>query len=467
MATEPHPSPARRLLDRAVRPLDGASLAAFRIALGVLLLVAVVRHLAYGWVAAYYIEPRVFFPYPGFEWIVPLPAAGMYALYAGLGACALAIAVGARTRVAAVLFGLGFTYVHLIDRTNYLNHYYLVSLVSAVLVVVPAGSTWSVDAWRRGGATSVPAWAIWLLRAQLAVVYVFGAVAKCNPDWLLQAEPLRLWLGANADLPIVGPWLEEVWVAYVFSYAGLLFDASIVPLLLWRRTRSLAYAVVLAFHLLTALLFPIGMFPWLMIGLTPIFFAADWPRRLLRPAPRAAAPVAPAAGWRLAPLLGLAWIVIQVAVPLRHFAYAGDPYWHEAGFRWAWQIMVMEKYGRASFDVSDPQSGETWHVRPSEELTSLQERMMATQPDMILSYAHHLASRFAAQVGHPVQVHADVLVTFNGRPNARLVDSGVDLASLPDGAAPAAWLLPHPDLQQVEVTRSLSPVPPSRPPSSG
>lgn len=460
MATD-SPPPVRRWLERATEPVDPASLAAFRIAFGLLVLIAVLRHLAHGWVAAFYLEPRVFFPYPGLEWIVSLPAAGMYALYAGLGACALAIALGAGTRLAAALFCLGFTYVHLIDRTNYLNHYYLVSLVSALLVAVPAGATWSVDAWRRGHSLSVPAWAVWLLRAQLGVVYVFGAVAKCNPDWLSRAEPLRLWLGASTDLPPLGPWLEEVWVAYGFSYAGLLFDATIVPLLLWRRTTALAYAAVLAFHLLTALLFPIGMFPWLMIALTPVFFSPDWPRRLLRLAPAAADAPVPPGGWRLAPLLAAAWLLVQVVVPLRHFAYAGDLYWHEVGFRWAWQIMVMEKYGRASFDVRDPQSGETWHVRPSEELTSLQERMMATQPDMILSYAQHLADRFAARVGHPVEVRADVLVTFNGRPNARLVDAGVDLAALPDAASPTSWLLPAPDGQRVEVSGADPPLPSS------
>lgn len=440
-----------RVLDRATAPVDGASLAAFRIAFGVLALVAVVRHLANGWVTAFYVAPRVFFPYPGFEWIVPLPAAGMYALYAALAACALAIALGARTRLAAALFCLGFTYVHLIDRSNYLNHYYLVSLVSALLVAVPAGATWSLEA-RRHGATTVPAWALWLLRAQLAVVYVFGAIAKCNPDWLLRAEPLRIWLGGDVDLPVLGPWLEEAWVAYAFSYAGLLFDASIAPLLLWRRTRRLAYVAVLTFHVLTALLFHIGMFPWLMIALTPIFFSADWPRRFLRLPQQAARSAMARSGWRLAPLAATAWIAVQVALPLRHLVYEGDLYWHEVGFRWAWQIMVMEKYGRANFTVTDPVSGETWAVRPSDELTPLQTLMMATQPDMILSYGHHLADRFAAAVGHPVQVRADVLVTLNGRPNARLVDPAVDLAALPTDAPPHAWLLPHPDRQAVLVT---------------
>lgn len=432
----------RRLLAGATAPRDVASLVAFRVAFGALMLVAVARHLAYGWVDALYVAPRLFFPYPGLEWIVPLPAAGMYALYAALALCALAIALGAWTRLAAAAFCLGFTYVHLIDRTTYLNHYYLVSLLSALLVAVPAGAAGSLDAWRRPARrrTGIPAWALWLLRAQLAVVYLFGAVAKLNPDWLLHAQPLRLWLGANADLPLLGPWLEEAGTAYAFSYAGLAFDAAIVPLLLWRRTRAAAYGLVVVFHLLTALLFPIGMFPWLMIALTPIFFAADWPRRFLGLAP--SLPSVPSPSVRWAPIAALAWVLVQVIVPLRHVAYDGDLYWSEAGFRWSWQIMVMEKYGRASFTVSDPLSGASWRVVPRDELTSFQERMMATQPDMILSYARHLSQRYASQVGHPVEVRADVHVTLNGRPSAPLVDPAVDLAALPGDAPPQQWLLP-------------------------
>src|SRR5262249_9978442 len=126
---------------------------------------------------------------------------------------------------------------------------------------------------------AVPAWTVWLLRFQLGVVYVFGAVAKLNPDWLLHAQPLRIWLGANADLPIIGYWVEQPWLAYACAYAGLLFAACVVPVLVGRRTRSAAFAAVIAFHVLTALLFPIGMFPWIMMALTPVFFDPSWPRR--------------------------------------------------------------------------------------------------------------------------------------------------------------------------------------------
>ncbi|MDX2170920.1 MAG: HTTM domain-containing protein [Deltaproteobacteria bacterium] len=448
-----------RLLDQLWRPVDIASLVAFRVAFGALALCAVLRHVAYGWVDQFFITPHVFFPYPGLAWIVPLPAAGMYALYAGLALCALGILTGAWTRLCAALFCIGFTYAHLIDRTNYLNHYYLVSILSGLLAVLPSGGALSIDAWRCADRrrVSAPAWAVFLLRFQLAVVYIFGAVAKVNADWLLHAEPLRIWLGANVDLPLLGPWLERTWVAYAFSYAGLLFDASIVPLLLWRRTRPLAYGAVLAFHLLTAALFPIGMFPWLMIALTPIFFAPAWPRRVLGwigrdvvPAGRARASQ-PRARWAVATALAL-YALVQLLIPLRHFAYDGDLYWTESGFRWSWQIMVMEKFGRAVFTVTDPVTGGSRTVRPLEELTPLQYRMMATQPDMLLSYAQRLRDRYAA-MGDAVQVFGDVTVTLNGRPAAPLVDPAVDLAALPDSAAPSAWLLPHPDAQRQVAVR--------------
>lgn len=421
---------ATELRTRLLRRVDAASLTAFRVAFGALMLLAVARHLACGWVTDFFVTPRVYFPYPGLEWIVPLPAPGMHLLYGALALCAGGILLGRWTRTCAALFCAGFTWVHLIDRSNYLNHYYLVSLLSLLLAVLPVP---------RAG--TVPQWTIALLRFQLGVVYVFGAVAKLSADWLLHAQPLRLWLGANLDLPLLGPWLELPSVAVAASWAGVVFDATIVPLLLCARTRLLAYAALLVFHLLTAALFPIGMFPWLMIALTPIFFAPDWPRRLLGGAPRRDRAIV-VGRWRpsAAALVGL-FVLVQVAVPLRHLALPGDLHWHESGFRWSWQIMAMEKFGRAVFTVVDARSGAARTVRPLDELTPLQARMLATQPDMLLSYARLLATR----AGRPVHVYAEALVSLNGRPAVPLVVPEVDLAALPDAPQPADWLTASPD----------------------
>ena len=275
-------APVDAVAARAVRPVDGSSAAIFRIAFGLVGLVAVVRFFAHGWIDELYLAPAHHFSYVGFEWVQPWPGPLMYAHFAALGVLAVCIAAGYRYRLAALLFAVGFTYVELIDKTTYLNHYYWISLAGLLIVFLPLHRVWSVDAWRSRArrAPTVPACTIWLLRAQLAVVYVFAGAGKLNPDWLLEAMPLRIWLPQHADLLLIGPLLDEVWVAYAMSWAGAAFDLTIVGWLLWPRSRPFAYVAVVVFHLLTGQLFMIGVFPWLMIAGTLIFFPPDWPRRV-------------------------------------------------------------------------------------------------------------------------------------------------------------------------------------------
>jgi hypothetical protein len=120
---------------------------------------------------------------------------------------------------------------------------------------------------------------------------------------------------------------------------------------------------------------------------------------------------------------------------LRHLASDRDLYWSESGFRWAWQIMVMEKYGHAAFLVTDPVTGTTERVAPSDELTPLQTRMLATQPDMIVSYAHRLARLHGDRLGRAVEVRADARVSMNGRAHRPLIDPNIDLTRLAAGDA--------------------------------
>ena len=129
----------------------------------------------------------------------------------------------------------------------------------------------------------VPAWCTYLLRFQVAVVYVNAGLAKATADWLLHAQPMNIWLSARTSLPVIGPYLDLPAVAYVAAWAGFLFDTTIAFFLLWRRTRPFAYVVVLAFHFATHLLFPrIGMFPVIMVVSALVFFDPSWPRRLAR-----------------------------------------------------------------------------------------------------------------------------------------------------------------------------------------
>lgn len=423
-------------LKRALnQPVDAASVSAFRIAFGALVLVSTLRFLSRGWVHEYYGAPRVFFRYWGLSWIQPFSALGMYALYGMVAFSALCVALGIYYRAAALTLALGFSYAHLCDKANYLNHYYLISWLALLLVLLPLDRA-SV---RRG---QVRAWVLYLLRFQLGVVYVFGGIGKLGSDWLVHGEPLRIWLSANAELPVLGRWFQEPWAGPAFSWCGALFDLTIVPLLLWPVTRRAAYCVLVGFHVLTALLFHIGMFPWLMIALSPIFWSPSWPRRWL-PRGSGAGRVAGAAIGNVALGLGALYVAFQLLMPLRSALYPGNTLWTEEGFRFSWKVMLIEKAGSLEYTVVD-RIGRRYAVSPSQYLTRFQTRMASTQPDLVLELAHLIARDFTARGHGPVRVYADCEVSFNGRPRARLIDPEQDLATVTDSLAPKLWILPAP-----------------------
>ncbi|MDX1952216.1 MAG: HTTM domain-containing protein [Verrucomicrobiota bacterium] len=421
------------------KPVDPASLALFRIGFGALMACALVRFLAKGWVHDLFIEPTWFFPFTGFEWIKPLPSPWIYFHVFLLLAAAIGIALGWRFRLSATIFFFGFTYLELIDKTNYLNHYYLVSILAGLLIFLPADRPWSLSRSSKKG-EPIPVWTVYLLRFQLAVVYFFAGLAKLNSDWLLEAQPLRIWLAARDDLPLIGSLMDEVWVAYAASWTGFVYDLTIAAFLLWPRTRPAAYVAVLLFHLATALLFPIGLFPWLMMVATPIFFQPSWPRRFfksrsvpqLNPVPNPSTPLP------IPILLPLAiFALLQIVFPLRHLAYEGPVAWDYRGFNFSWRVMAAEKAGFASFMVTDA-SGQWKEVRPEERLTSLQAKMMAQDPEMIRCFAQSLAAEYRERGWNDVRVTVDAWASLNGKPSKRLINPEVDFArELPD-----CWILP-------------------------
>ena len=389
---------------------------------------AIVRFWYRGLIGSLYVEPRFHFHYFGLEWVNPLPARGMYAIFAIGALTALGMGFGRYQRAAAAVFCGCFTYAELCEKSGYLNHYYFVSLVALLLACLP-------------NAKQVPRAALFVLRGQIALVYFFAGLAKLDADWLLHAQPFRLWLSARADAPLIGGLLSEPASAYLIAWCGALFDLSAPFLLLWSRTRIYAYAAVVTFHVFTAVLFPtIGMFPWLMIAATTIFFAPDWPRIGLASRATAAPPRCELSARMLA--FFFLHFAIQAALPLRFVLYPGSPSWTDQGFRFAWRVMIADKIGSVRFDVVERGSQRRWSVEPRAYLTPFQERMMGQSPDMILELAHEVERDFRTRTGGDVSVFADAWASLNGRPSQRLIDPGVDLALERDSLRPATWILP-------------------------
>jgi hypothetical protein len=429
-------------------PVSIAPLVTFRIAFGLLMFVSLLRFWWRGWISTVYIQPRFHFTYMGFEWVQPLGETGMHLLFLVIVAAALFMALGLFYRPASILFFLGFTYVELIDVTTYLNHYYFISLVAFIMIWLPANRHFALDVWRKPSLqrTQAPAWTINLLRFQLAVVYVFAGLAKLNPDWLLQAEPMKTWLPAKSHLPLVGPLMYKTWVAYLFSWFGAAYDLFIVFFLLNKRTRPVAYCFVLIFHIATAIFFPaIGMFPYVMIVCSLVFFSGGFHEKLLGQI-QAPASVDAVYTFRYQPLFTygiLVYAVIQLMVPLRFMLYPGRLFWHEEGYRFSWRVMLMEKAGTAYFTVKDKTGKAYYEVDNKAFLTPLQEKMMSTQPDMILKYAHYLAQEFARKGIEEPRVYAAVYVALNGERSKLFIDSSVNLAAEKLSWGHYKWVLPY------------------------
>lgn len=427
--------------------VDVASLAAFRALFGAILFVAIVRFVAKGWVSTQLVAPPFHFTYAAFSFVRPWAGAGMYVHFAVLALAALGIALGAFYRTSAVAFFLGFTYAELIDAAAYLNHYYLGSLLSGLLALTPADGAFSVDAWRRPDrrTSRVPAWLLTVLRFQVGVVYVYAGIAKLNADWLLHAQPLRIWLAAGGDVPLLGGVLAQPGTAFVASWAGAAFDLGIVGFLLSPRTRRAAFATAILFHGITGLLLPIGMFPWIMLAALTVFLPPDWPRALARRfgAPGGTEPGKHERAGRLPALRALlvAHCFVQAVLPLRGGLDLLASAWSGSGFNFAWKLMIVEKVGHVVLRVRDRATGQIHVVRPAEYLAPWQERAMAQDPEMIRALARHVAGELAKREGRDVAVFADAFASLNGRPSARLVDPDVDLTR----AAGARWILPLPD----------------------
>jgi hypothetical protein len=432
------------------RPVSIAPLITFRITFGLLMFASTLRFWWRGWVDAVYVMPRFHFTYWGFEWIQPFDRVGMYIVFSIMALSALMIALGLFYRLAAILFFLAFTYVELIDVTTYLNHYYFVSLVAFIMIWLPANRRNSLDVLRKSGISRdfTPAWTIGILRFQLGVVYFFAGLAKLNADWLLHAEPMKIWLPAKSHLPVVGKLMYSEWVAYLFSWFGAAYDLFIVFFLLNRRTRKWAFVAVLVFHIATAIFFPgIGMFPYVMIVSSLIFFSGQFHERLLSALSGRRKTfgnnVYAYPKKKIAYAVVLAYAIIQCTVPLRFLFYRDHLFWTEEGYRFSWRVMLMEKAGVAYFTVKDKSGNQFYEVNNSEFLTPLQEKMMATQPDLILKYAHFLAHTNRQRGIADPKVYAEIYVTLNGQRSRLFVDSTTDLAAQPLSWRHYNWIMPY------------------------
>jgi hypothetical protein len=245
--------------------------------------------------------------------------------------------------------------------------------------------------------------------------------------------------------------MQQEWFHYFMSWGGMFYDLLIPFILLSNRTRIFGFILVIFFHLFTAFLFPIGMFPYIMIMSSLIFFNSKTHKKILdfilKPIALRINDIKQIENIKIQKKpLGLIvvciFFIIQFLFPFRYSLYPGELFWNEQGYRFSWRVMLMEKRGYTTFKVVDNQNKNSFYVMNDNFLTEFQERQMSFQPDFILEYAHFLGKHYKSQGLKNIEIYADSYVALNGRISKRFIDPERDLLKEKRGFKNKDWIIP-------------------------
>ncbi len=431
-------------------PISIQSLVVVRIAFGLILAWDCLRYIRYDRIGRYYVDPQFNFPFLPF--VHPLPEPWIHILWLGVGLFGLMVAFGAFYRFSIVALTAIFAYYFLLDRTQYLNHNYMVILYGILMCFMPANRAFSIDAWLRPEIRSqvIPRWPVSTIKLQTEIILIYAGIVKITDDWL-RGEPLREWL-SDAQGDVFFGFLFNYDISFVLaSWGTVLLHVVGAPLLLWHRTRLAVFLIYAFFHWSNAQLFNIGIFPWITLALTTIFFAPDWPQQLARRTlgifeALPEKPPLPESTFRLAPwgLTALAvWFAVQIVIPQRQAFFPTNVGWSGDGHRFSWRMRIYDRDSEGVFIVTGP-DGDSVAINPRDAMSNRQARNVLARPDLVHSFAHKLEDYFIEQ-GYPdVSVRADVQVAFNGRPPQQFTDPNVDLTEVPYNIfGPDPWILPN------------------------
>ena len=388
-----------------------------------------------------YIQPKFFFHY---TWIYPLPQLPLvvYTLYAIMIFCCVLILSNYKIRGAAIVLLFLFSWFELSDLTHYLNHYYLIILLIIHLILIPKNSFYPKT---NKGDSSL---AFHFLQFQIFMVYLLAAIAKLNPEWLLKGQPMNIWLHNMGWPETIIPSTYFSFTSIVMSWAGCLYDFTVPFLLLFRRTKILGIILVFIFHTCTAIFFQIGIFPYLMMGISLIFLPESFHKKIISTfvfnwtisKQEGESQPQPSYLLNLKSFFYLLFFLMQFILAFRYVAYPGDVLWTERGFRWSWRVMLIDKKGNAQFYVKIKTDPTLIPVNNEDFLTGKQEVFMSYQSDLIQLYAKKIRSEYTKKGFQVEAVYADVFVSLNGSVSRRFVKNSIDLSQEPI----EKWLITDP-----------------------
>lgn len=430
------------------------------------------------------LQSKFFFTYDGFHWIKPLEKLEALILFRVLYLSAVLFAAGLFYRLSAIIVFLGWTYLFLICKGHYNNHYYLYCLLPLIYCFIDGWKWGSVQTWvSKEVDLRIPRWQLLLLQFQLGVVYVYGGIAKLHYDWL-QGYPLRFWL-YDRSIQFNGwfqHFLQLEWTALLYAYGGILFDLTIVFFLMNRKTRNLALIPVTFFHISNHFFWDIGSFPFTMLFATVLFFEPDTGQRLFmlakhpikhfkdylsnqpirailiffspfhgnksRPTTQELSLDTPVlkgfSKWKQPTVKGLlvVYILFQLLFPFRRFLYTGHSSWTGEGHLFAWRMMLVDTVEAVRMELVLPGEKGSFPVALEEYIGYDQFFRAQRTPTALLRFAHFIRDevRQKGGVSNP-GIKMVMYKSVNERTPQLLNDTTLNYAVIPyNPIKHASWL---------------------------
>jgi len=323
-----------------------------------------------------------------------------------------------------------------------------VMLVSFWLLFMPAHRYASLDVkhGRVEKSLSCPNWCFLYFKIQFAIVYFFAATAKIYPDWLA-AKPVKIWLSYKTHYPVVGGLFEYDWFPYVITYGGIAFDALVIPMLLFRKTRMLAVILSLVFHVFNSAVFQIGIFPYFALAVAVFFFEPETIRKRFFPKkPAFISSLKSIVENKAIPIIFLVYFIIQIALPLRHHFIPGNVLWDEAGHRLSWRMMLRSKAGNCTFNV-EKKDGSKIKVYSQNFMARHQIRDVSTRPDMLYRAMDYLKEFLVEEGIEAKGIYCDCRVGVNGRRMTTFVDPKFNMLNAEwNYFGQQEWIAEEPDM---------------------
>lgn len=405
----------RRIDDRLGREVDASSIGWIRLVIAASLLIQLGFAAYYQEIYDRYINPAFYFKYPLFTFIPPMPGYVPYGVFALIGLLGLALFCGWQTQWTAKVLAILATYVFLQDASMYTDHEYLQVLFLLLLAWVPVNRWFSSDRLTgRESRTTVPYWAVWIIKVQVSLILIYSGSNKFTSDWLVGA-PIAEWLTVEG-----GNWGKFEFVRQSASLApaigwGTALFETLAGIFLWIPLGAIFLVpLLIIYYAFDTFAVGMGVSP-LMGLLSVIFLSPSLPRsvfdRLVIPLSRlpvgkqiwgvlrgVGAIVDTTFAWfDETPVVGMKkvvpvadsgpsrrenkihmvsewtkygltlWILIQLILPIRWVAYSQAKDWAEYTSRFAWRGYIRDKQGQVNLTVTMLNQQLRWNVEPSGE----------------------------------------------------------------------------------------------------